>query len=140
MADKHRNKYMSNTVSSKPPPTLVIPLDSLKIHQRLQVLNLPDLIVIEIQLPQGLQLLQVFNVLNQVLTETQSLIVEEKFKKRQENGDEGLHIMPFGLQTKKCEGFPIQFCWEFVGLLVACWVFVCLFFKYNLEVALSNML
>lgn len=69
----------------------MIPLDSLKVHQRLQVLNLADLIVIEVQLPQGLQLLQVLNVLNQILTQTQSLIVEEKFKRRQENGDEGLH-------------------------------------------------
>ena len=51
----------------------MIPHDSLKIHKSLQVLDLPNLIVVEIQLPQGLQLLQVLNALHQVLTQTQSL-------------------------------------------------------------------
>lgn len=59
-------------------------------------------------------------MLNQILTETQSLIVEEKFKKKQKHGYEGSHVMPFGLQTIRCvfEGFPTKFCWEFVWSLV----------------------
>ena len=97
---------------------LVILLDSLKFHQRLQVLDLPNLIVIEIQFPQGLQLLQVLNALNQILTETQSLAVGEKFKNKHENGYEWQHVMSFGIQTI-CFGwffFPHWVLFDFVSV------------------------
>lgn len=65
-------------------------------------------------------------MLNQVLPQTQSLIVEEKLKKKQKNGHEGLHVMPYTLKGVG-EGSLIKFCWEFVGL-VAGFVGFCLVF------------
>lgn len=50
---------------------------SLQLRQCVQVLHLPDLVVVQIQLPEAAQLLQVLDALNQVLTEAESLGTEK---------------------------------------------------------------
>lgn len=55
---------------------------SLKTSQGFQILNFPNLIVIEVQLFEIVQLFQVLNALNQILTETKILMGGEKKRYR----------------------------------------------------------
>lgn len=55
------------------PPSSPGSQDSLQLCQCVQILNLLDLVVIEIQLSEAVQLFQVLNTFNQILTEAQSL-------------------------------------------------------------------